>query len=128
MDLIHVGEGTNVQDNCVLHTDAGIQLTLGRHVTVGHRVMLHGCTVGDFSLIGIGATVLNRARIGPYCIIGAHALVTEGMDIPEGSLVMGTPARVVKPISAEQRALLERSAEHYVQNAARYRRELKLLR
>ncbi len=125
MDLITIGEGTNIQDGSILHTDAGIPLELGRHVTVGHRAMLHGCTVGDGTLIGIGATVLNRARIGRNCLIGAHALVTEGVEIPDGSLVLGAPAKVIKPVTPEQRLALEHSAPHYVENARRYQAELR---
>ncbi|MFY0563875.1 gamma carbonic anhydrase family protein [Archangium lansingense] len=125
MDLITIGEGTNIQDGAILHTDAGIPLELGRHVTVGHRAMLHGCTVGDGTLIGIGATVLNRARIGRNCLIGAHALVTEGVEISDNSLVLGAPAKVVKTVTPEQRLALEHSAPHYVQNARRYQAELR---
>ncbi len=125
MDLIDVGEGTNIQDGAILHTDAGIPLVLGAGVTVGHRAMLHGCTVGDGTLIGIGATVLNRARIGKGCLIGAHALVTEGTEIPDGSLVLGSPAKVVKPVNDVQRMVLEGSGPHYVHNADRYRKTLR---
>lgn len=125
MDLIDVGEGTNIQDGAILHTDAGIPLVLGAGVTVGHRAMLHGCTVGDGTLIGIGATVLNRARIGKGCLIGAHALVTEGTEIPDGSLVLGSPAKVVKPVNDVQRLVLEGSGPHYVHNAGRYRKTLR---
>lgn len=125
MDLIDVGEGTNIQDGAILHTDAGVPLVLGAHVTVGHRAMLHGCTVGDGSLIGIGATVLNRARIGKGCLIGAHALVTEGTEIPDGSLVLGSPAKVVKPVNEGQSLVLAGSGPHYVHNADRYRKTLR---
>ncbi len=125
MDLISIGEGSNIQDGAILHTDAGIQLELGRHVTVGHRAMLHGCTVGDHTLIGIGATVLNRARIGRNCLIGAHALVTEGMEIPDDSLVLGAPAKVIKQVTPQQQFVLEHSAPHYVENAKRYQAELR---
>ncbi|MCC5996130.1 MAG: gamma carbonic anhydrase family protein [Oceanicaulis sp.] len=115
----------NVQDGAVLHTDMGFPLTLGRGVTVGHNAMLHGCTVGDYSLIGIGATVLNGAKIGKHCIIGAHALITEGKEIPDGSVVMGAPGKVVKQIEDGVAELLKASADHYVENAARYARDLK---
>ncbi|MFY9179838.1 MAG: gamma carbonic anhydrase family protein [Venatoribacter sp.] len=123
-DLITVGPQSNVQDNAVLHTDGGIPLTLGKGVTVGHHAMLHGCTVGDYSLIGINAVVLNKAKIGKHCIIGANALVPEGMEIPDGSLVVGAPAVVKRQLSEMQMKILEASAAHYVQNAKRYREEL----
>lgn len=123
-DLITVGPQSNVQDNAVLHTDGGIPLTLGKGVTVGHHAMLHGCTVGDYSLIGINAVVLNKAKIGKHCIIGANALVPEGMEIPDGSLVVGSPAVVKRQLSEMQMKILEASAAHYVQNAKRYREEL----
>jgi carbonic anhydrase/acetyltransferase-like protein (isoleucine patch superfamily) len=123
-DPIVIGEDTNVQDGSVLHTDAGVPLTLGRGVTVGHKAMLHGCVVGDFSLIGINAVVLNGAKIGRYCIIGANALVPENKQIPDGSLVMGTPAKVTRELNEQERARLEHSAAHYVANFQRYLREL----
>jgi carbonic anhydrase/acetyltransferase-like protein (isoleucine patch superfamily) len=123
-DPIVIGERTNVQDGSVLHTDLGIPLTLGRGVTVGHKVMLHGCTVGDDSLIGINAVVLNRAKIGRHCIIGANALIPEGKEIPEGSLVMGTPGKVVRQLSDNERTALELSAAHYVENFRRYLKSL----
>ena len=119
-----LGENTNVQDNAVLHTDGGIALTLGRGVTVGHNAMLHGCTVGDFSLIGINAVVLNKAKIGKHCIVGANALIPEGMEIPDGSLVVGSPAVIKRELSDMQKKMLEASAAHYVHNAKRYREEL----
>jgi carbonic anhydrase/acetyltransferase-like protein (isoleucine patch superfamily) len=124
---ITVGENTNIQENSVLHTDMGEPLTLGRGVTVGHMAMLHGCTVGDHSLIGIGAVVLGRARIGKNCLIGAGALVTEGKEIPDGSLVVGSPARVVRQLEPGQMAALEASAEHYVQNWRRFARDLRAI-
>jgi carbonic anhydrase/acetyltransferase-like protein (isoleucine patch superfamily) len=123
-DPIVIGPESNIQDGSVLHTDEGVPLTIGRGVTVGHKVMLHGCTIGDYSLIGINAVVLNGAKIGRYCIIGANSLIPEGKEIPDGSLVMGTPGRVVRQLGPEQRAKLESSAAHYVQNAARYSRGL----
>lgn len=122
--LITIGEASNVQDNAVLHTDSGIPLTLGKGVTVGHNAMLHGCDVGDFSLIGINAVVLNKAKIGKHCIIGANALIPEGMEIPDGSLVVGSPAVIKRQLSEIQCKMLEASAAHYVQNAARYMNEL----
>ncbi|HEX7478187.1 MAG TPA: gamma carbonic anhydrase family protein [Polyangiales bacterium] len=120
-DLITIGRESNVQDGSVLHTDAGIRLTLGRGVTVGHKVVLHGCEIGDHSLIGMNAVILNRARIGNHCLIGAGALITEGKQIPDGCVVMGSPGKVVRPVTDAERAILEGSAAHYVQNAQRYR-------
>ena len=113
-ELITIGENSNVQDCSVLHTDINFPLTVGKNVTIGHKVMLHGCTIGDNSLIGINAVVLNGAKIGKNCLIGANSLVTEGKEIPDGSLVMGSPAKVVKALSVEQQAGLIRSAEAYV--------------
>jgi len=123
-ELIDIGEDSNVQDGTVMHTDMGSPLTLGRGVTVGHNAMLHGCTVGDYSLIGINAVILNGARIGKHCIIGANALIPEGKDIPDGSLVMGSPGKVVRELTEQQMRMLEASAAHYVHNAQRYAREL----
>lgn len=123
-DQITVGAQSNVQDNAVLHTDGGIPLILGKGVTVGHHAMLHGCTVGDYSLIGINAVVLNKAKIGKHCIIGANALIPEGMEIPDGSLVVGSPAVIKRQLSEVQQKMLELSAAHYVQNAKKYREEL----
>jgi carbonic anhydrase/acetyltransferase-like protein (isoleucine patch superfamily) len=120
-EWIEIGEGSNVQDGAVFHTDPGCPLTLGRDVTVGHKAILHGCTVGDGALIGMGAVVLNGARIGKGCLIGANALVTEGKEIPDGSLVMGQPGKVVRALDAAAMADLRRSAERYRANAARYR-------
>ena len=124
-DPITIGEETNIQDGSILHTDEGVPLGLGRGVTVGHKAMLHGCTVGEYSLIGIGAVVLNRAQIGAYCIIGANALVPEGKEIPEGSLVLGSPGRVVRSLSEAERGSLRQSAATYVANAARYLGQLR---
>jgi carbonic anhydrase/acetyltransferase-like protein (isoleucine patch superfamily) len=123
-DLITIGAGSNVQDASVIHTDDGLQVRLGRNVTVGHRVMLHGCEIGDATLVGIGAIVLNRAKIGRHCLIGAGALITENKVIPERSLVLGAPGRVVRTLSDEEVMRLEGSAAHYVQNARRYRQSL----
>lgn len=123
-EMIEVGLGSNVQENCVLHTDMGFPLTIGAHCTIGHKAMLHGCTVGDGSLIGMGAVVLNGARIGKGCLIGAGALVTEGKDIPDGSLVMGSPGKVVRVLDAEAQAKLLLSAKGYRLNAERFRRGL----
>ncbi len=123
-EAITIGEGSNVQDNSVLHTDMGKPLTIGAHVTVGHQVMLHGCTIGDASLIGIGAVVLNGARIGRGCIIGAHSLITEDKEIPDHSLVMGAPGKVVRTLFPEQAAGIAAGALHYVENWKRYSRGL----
>lgn len=125
-ELILIGENSNVQDGAVMHTDPGSPLTLGKGVTVGHKAMLHGCTVGDGSLIGINAVVLNGAKIGRNCIIGANALVPEGKEIPDGSLVVGSPGKVVRQLTEQQQQTVAAGADHYVQNAERYRRELKL--
>ncbi len=119
-DPITIGENSNIQDGSVLHTDAGEPLTIGRDVTVGHLAMLHGCEIGDNTLIGIGAVVLGRARIGRNCLIGANTLITEGKVIPDNSLVMGQPGRVVRQLEPGQIAALTASAEHYVQNWKRY--------
>jgi carbonic anhydrase/acetyltransferase-like protein (isoleucine patch superfamily) len=125
-DEIIIGEGSNVQDGSVLHTDFGVPLRVGKGVTIGHKVMLHGCQIGDFSLIGINSVVLNGAKIGKYCVIGANSLVTENMDIPDGSLVMGSPAKVVKSIPDAKKKMLEASGQHYVENAKRFIAELKV--
>lgn len=122
---LYIGRRSNVQDGSVLHADAGVPLHIGEEVTVGHKVMLHGCTVGDGSLIGIGAVVLNHARIGKNCLVGAGALVTEGKEFPDGSMILGSPAKAVKQLSPEQIAGLRRIAQHYVDNAALYRQGLK---
>ncbi|WP_290697976.1 gamma carbonic anhydrase family protein [Amphritea sp.] len=123
-DLITIGERSNIQDGSVLHTDPGYKLTVGRDVTVGHLAMLHGCEIGDGSLVGIGAVVLNGAKIGKGCLIGANALVPEGMVIPDGSLVVGSPAKVKRSLSEEQQQGLLENAAHYVENMRRYRSEL----
>ena len=118
---ILVGEATNIQENAVLHTDMGYPLVIGRDCTIGHKAMLHGCTIGDGTLIGMGATVLNGAKIGRGCLIGACALITEGKEIPDGSLVMGSPGRVVRMLDEAARARLLASAAGYRANAARFR-------
>ena len=123
-ELIHIGENSNVQDGTVMHTDMGYPLSIGKGVTIGHNVMLHGCTVGDYSLIGINAVVLNGAKIGKNCLIGANALIPEGKVIPDGSLVMGSPGKVVRELTEQQIKMLEASAAHYVHNAQRYARDL----
>ena len=122
---IRVGEGSNIQENCVLHTDMGYPLTIGASCTIGHKAMLHGCTIGAGSLIGMGATILNGATIGKGCLIGAGALVTEGKEIPDGSLVMGAPGKVVRSLDGEAGAKLLDSARRYRANAARFRAGLK---
>jgi carbonic anhydrase/acetyltransferase-like protein (isoleucine patch superfamily) len=124
---IRIGEGSNIQDGSVLHSDHGKPLTVGKNVTVGHGVMLHGCTVGDESLIGIGAVVLNGAVIGKNCLVGAGALVTEGKTFPDGSMIVGSPARVVRQLSPEQMEGLRQSAKHYIANARRFQAGLKKL-
>lgn len=117
---IRIGRGSNVQENCVLHTDPGYPLIIGADCTIGHKAMLHGCTIGAGSLIGMGATVLNGARIGRGCLIGAGALITEGKEIPDGSLVMGAPGKVVRVLDDQAQARLILSAEHYQANARRF--------
>jgi carbonic anhydrase/acetyltransferase-like protein (isoleucine patch superfamily) len=118
---IILGRGSNIQENCVLHTDPGCPLAIGADCTIGHKAMLHGCTIGEGSLIGMGATILNRAVIGKGCLIGAGALITEGKEIPDGSLVMGAPGKIVRTLDGEAQAALIRSARHYVENARRFR-------
>jgi carbonic anhydrase/acetyltransferase-like protein (isoleucine patch superfamily) len=125
-DLITVGARSNIQDGSVLHTDHGIPLTLGEDVTIGHQVMLHGCTVGDGSLVGIQSVILNGARIGRNCLVGAKSLVTEGKEFPDGALIMGSPAKVVRMLAPEQIQMLLASAAHYVQQVARHRLALKI--
>ncbi len=123
-DIITIGAGSNVQDGSVLHTDAGIRLTIGEYVTIGHQAMLHGCTIGDESLIGIHTVILNQAVIGRGCIIGANALIPEGKIIPDHSLVVGSPGRVIRSVSEEQRAGLRRSAEHYIARFKQFQAQL----
>ena len=120
-DLLVVGRGSNVQDGTVIHADAGFPATLGAGVSIGHQVMLHGCTIGDHSLVGIQSVILNGARIGRHCLVGAGSLVTEGKEFPDGSLIMGRPAKVVRTLGEEQRRGLEEIAAHYVENARRFR-------
>ena len=122
-----IGTGTNIQENCVLHTDMGYPLTIGANCTIGHKAMLHGCTIGEGSLVGMGATVLNGAKVGRGCLIGAGALVTEGKEIPDGSLVMGAPGRVVRQLDADARAKLLDSATRYRANMARFKAGLTVL-
>lgn len=126
-EMITLGEGSNVQENCVLHTDMGFPLTIGAGCTVGHKAMLHGCTIGENSLIGMGAVVLNGAVIGRDCLIGAGALIPEGKVIPDGSLVMGMPGKVIRALDAEAIERLRASARHYQENAARFAKDLRPL-
>ncbi len=124
-DVIKIGARSNIQDNAVLHTDPGIPLTIGEGVIVGHQVMLHGCTIGDNSLIGIGATILNGAKIGKNCLIGAHALITEGKEITDGSMVVGAPGKIVKTLTQAHFDMLKLNAQIYVKNAQRFAAGLK---
>ena len=126
-ELIHVGSNSNVQDGSVLHTDPGFPLTLGAHVTVGHMTMLHGCIVGDGSLIGMSSTILNGTRIGRNCLIGANSFLAQGKDIPDNSLVIGAPGKVVRTLTDDEVMSLKASAEVYVRNGARYRDELTVI-
>ncbi|MBP7488663.1 MAG: gamma carbonic anhydrase family protein, partial [Azospira sp.] len=119
-DPIHIGANSNIQDGSVLHTDEGVPMHIGANVTVGHMVMLHGCTVGDNSLIGIGSVILNRAVIGKHSIVGANTLIPEGKVFPDGVLIVGSPGKVVRELSEEEKARLQKSADHYVDNARRY--------
>lgn len=122
---IVIGKNSNVQDGSVLHVDPGYALHIGENVTVGHKVMLHGCDIGDGSLIGINAVILNGAKIGAGCIIGANALITENMEIPDGSMVLGSPGKVVKQLDEKTIAMLNKGAQHYVDNSKRYRKGLR---
>jgi len=126
-EVITIGEGTNVQENTVMHIDKGFPLTIGTNCTIGHKVMLHGCTIGDNTLIGMGATVLNGAKIGKNCLIGAGALVTEGKEIPDGSVVMGVPGKVVRQLDDKAIAELAASALHYQENMRRFRDSLNIV-
>ena len=122
---ISIGENTNIQDGVVVHTDEGIPMFIGRGVTVGHLAMLHGCNIGDNSLIGINAVILNNAKIGNNCIIGANSLISEGKEIPDGSLVLGSPGRVIRKVTDDEIRNLKLSAEHYVQNFKLFKRSLR---
>ena len=124
-EMLTLGEGSNIQENSVLHTDMGYPLTIGKNCTIGHKVMLHGCTIGDNTLIGMGAMVMNGAVVGKNCLIGAGALITEGKIIPDGSLVMGAPGKIIRTLTDEAIEGLTRSALSYQKNAERYRRGLK---
>ena len=123
-DTIRVGEATNIQDNCVIHTDADFPVTLGKRVTIGHNAVVHGCTIGDNSLIGINSTVLNGVEIGKNCLVGSNTLLTEGREIPDGMLVLGSPGRVVRKLSAGEITELRAISDRYVRNAAYYHANL----
>lgn len=124
-EMLRIGRGSNIQDGSVVHTDMGYPVTLGERVTVGHQVMLHGCTVGDESLIGIQSILLNGSKIGKHCLVGAGSLVTAGSEFPDGTLIMGRPAKVVRQLTPEQIEGLRHSAEHYIENARRFKSALK---
>ncbi|OUS28953.1 gamma carbonic anhydrase family protein [Thalassotalea sp. 42_200_T64] len=126
-DTITIGENSNVQDGSVLHVDANAPLFIGKNVTIGHKVMLHGCTIGDGSLVGMNAVVLNGATIGKECLIGANTLIPENMMVPDGSMVLGSPGKIVKELSAEHREMIANGAKHYVDNAKKYRETGKVI-
>ncbi|MBL3704053.1 gamma carbonic anhydrase family protein [Sulfitobacter sp. BDSS02] len=126
-EIILIGEGSNVQENCVMHIDAGFPLTIGKNCTIGHKVMLHGCTIGDNTLVGMNATILNGARIGKNCLIGAGALITENKEIPDNSLVMGSPGKVVREIDEKARQRMIAGTMHYQDNMRRFRDELRVI-
>ena len=126
-EIILIGAGTNVQENTVMHVDRGYPLTIGTNCTIGHKAMLHGCTIGNNTLIGMGATILNGAKVGSNCLIGAGALITEGKEIPDGSLVMGVPGKVVRQLEEPVIKTLKASAIHYQENMRRFRDELKVV-
>ena len=125
-DIVTIGEGSQLQEGCVIHVDPGHPCTLGKDVSIGHMVMLHGCTIGDGSLIGIGSVILNDARIGKNCLIGANTLITEGKEIPDGSMVMGSPGKVVRELRPEEIERINRIAKNYAARAKRYKVELKV--
>lgn len=127
-ERITIGAGTNIQDLCVLHSDPGYPLTIGEDCTIGHRATLHGCSIGDGTLVGMSATILNGARVGRHCLIGAGALITEGKEIPDGSLVLGSPGKVVRALSEDEIEGLRKSAERYVANARRFATGLRKVR
>lgn len=124
-ELIDLGEGSNVQEAAVLHTDPGAPLTIGANVVIGHQAMLHGCTIGDGTLVGIQAVILNRAKIGRGCLIGAGALIAEDKEIPDGSMVLGAPGRIVRQVTPEERERFRLNAENYARRAAFFRQHLK---
>ena len=125
LEDIVVGDDTNIQEGCILHADEGTPLTLHRGCIIGHMAMLHGCEIGEYSLIGINATILNGAKIGHHCLIGANALIEEGVEIPDGSLVVGTPGRVKRKLTAAQQKNLENGADHYIKNANHFQKNLR---
>lgn len=127
VELIDIDEGSNLQENTVCHTDLGYPLTIGANCTIGHKAMLHGCQIGDGSLIGMGSTVLNGAKIGKHCLIGAGALITEGKEIPDNSVVMGAPGKIVRQVDADGEKMLLASAAHYRQNMRRFRQDLEVV-
>ena len=124
IENIEVGDGSNIQDNCVLHTDAGFPLTIGKGVTVGHLAMLHGCSIGDDSLVGIGATILNGSKIGKNCIIGANSLIAENKNIPDRSLVVGSPGKVIREVSEEEKKAVFENTKHYQDNWKKYSKSI----
>ena len=121
IEKIVIGENSNIQDGSVLHTDPGCPLAVGKGVTVGHMVMLHGCEISDDTLIGIGSTILNKAKIGKNCIIGANTLVTENKTIPDNSLVLGSPGKVIRKVTDDEIKVIRENAKHYVKNSKRYK-------
>lgn len=123
-DIIHIGAGTNIQDGSVLHVDPGFPMTIGENVTVGHKAMLHGCSVGEGSLVGINAVVLNGAKIGKACLIGANALVPANMEVPDGAMVLGSPAKVKRMLTEEEQLFLQHNADHYIANAKLFSEQL----
>ena len=123
-ELIVIGDESNIQDGTIIHTDPGYPMILGKGVTIGHKAMLHGCTIGNYSLIGINAVVLNGSKIGSHCIVGANSLVKENMEIPDGSLAVGSPAKIIRRVSPEQKNALELQAQHYVRNGRRFKEGL----
>lgn len=127
VESITIGEGSNIQDAAVLHADPGYPLVIGRHVTVGHKAMLHGCSIGDNTLVGINAVILNGAKIGNYCLIGANALVTENTVIPDGVMFLGSPGKVVRKLSEDECAVLSQAAHQYVTNGQAFMRDLKVV-
>jgi carbonic anhydrase/acetyltransferase-like protein (isoleucine patch superfamily) len=124
---IHIGARSNIQEHAMLHTDFGCPLTIGEDCTIGHGAILHGCTIGRQTLIGMGATILNRARIGSQCLVGANALITEGKEFPDRSLIMGSPAKVIRELNDDEVANLQRSADHYVRNGRRFAQDMRLI-
>ncbi|MBX2883271.1 MAG: gamma carbonic anhydrase family protein [Granulosicoccus sp.] len=124
-DTVTIGDGSNVQDGSILHVDPGYPISIGKNVTVGHKVMLHGCSIGDGSLVGMNAVILNGAVVGKECLIGANALVTEGMEIPDRSLVLGSPAKIVKPLDERMLDMIASASRHYQERISLYREQLK---